>query len=507
MTVIAILLLPLAAAILCWIPPIGKRAAGPITLASSFVLLLLGIRVTAQVIALERVVAVPGWLEVDSFGALILLLVVGVAFLACIYSLGYMPRTTRDPSILHHYYGNFNLFVFSMVMVPVVVSPSVEWLAVEFTTLLSVLLVGFESDSHALEAAWKYAILTLTGAAIALFGFLLFFWAMHEGGGSTYTWAGLAAVASKMPPSISKTAFLMVLVGFGAKVGLVPLHTWLPDAHSQAPTPICALLSGVETTAVLYVILRLMPIVHPSLGIAAERWALVFGLLSVGVAAFLLIQVHDYKRLFAYSTVEHMGIILTAAGLGGAAAHYGAMYQILAHAVTKSFCFFAAGAVLLIAGKRDIGSIKGLMARSPLAGSALLIGGLAIAGAPPFVVFLGEFSILKAGIGEGHYVVIGLLALFLVIAFFGILLHINNMVFGRPLKDAPTLLAAALPEENANLMSDEVLEKAPAFPAAIPGICKLTLFLAAIPVVVLGVYVPHPLYELLSRAAALMGAG
>jgi hydrogenase-4 component F len=482
MIVYAILLLPLVAATLCWIPATGKRAAAPVTFAASLALLVLAIQLTARIIAVQKVVTAPNWIEVDSFGALILVLVAAVGFLACLYSLGYMPRTTQDPSILHHYYGNFNLFIFSMVAVPVVVSPSLEWLAVEFTTLLSVLLVGFENNAEALEAAWKYAILTLTGAAIALFGFLLLFWAMQKGGGSSYTWTGLAAVGSKMPPEVLKTAYLMILVGFGAKVGLVPLHTWLPDAHSQAPTPVCALLSGVETTAVLYVILRLMPIMHPALGGVVDEWSLIFGLLSVGVAAFLLIQVHDYKRLFAYSTVEHMGIILTAAGIGGAAAHYGAVYQILAHAVTKSFCFFAAGAVLLVMGKRDIASVEGLMRRSPLAGSALLIGALAIAGAPPFVVFLGEFSILKAGISEGRYVTVGLLAFFLVVAFFGILLHVNRMVFSRS--------SAAEPVQENRL---------------IPLSCRLTLLLAVIPVVVLGVYVPHPVYELLSRAAALIG--
>lgn len=526
MIVYAILVLPVAAATLCWIPATGKRAAAPVTFASSLALLVLTIKLAARVVAVQKLVAAPEWIEVDSFGALILVLVAAVGFLACLYSLGYMPRTTHNRSILHHYYGNFNLFIFSMVAVPVVVSPSLEWLAVEFTTLLSVLLVGFESNAEALEAAWKYAILTLTGAAIALFGFLLLFWAMQKGGGSSYTWAGLAAAGAKMPPEVLKTAYLMILVGFGAKVGLVPLHTWLPDAHSQAPTPICALLSGVETTAVLYVILRLMPIMHPALGGIVEEWSLIFGLLSVGVAAFLLIQVHDYKRLFAYSTVEHMGIILTAAGIGGAAAHYGAVYQILAHAVTKSFCFFAAGAVLLVVGKREIASVEGLVRRSPLAGSALLVGALAIAGAPPFVVFLGEFSILKAGISQGRYVTIGLLAFFLVVAFFGILLHVNRMVFSRPVApvydrrpagaplggpaDDPNLPAAATLDERWSGPADDPPPEAVDFASPrerrlIPLSCRVTLLLALIPVVVLGVYVPRPVYELLSRAAALIG--
>jgi hydrogenase-4 component F len=479
-TVIAILLLPLIAAVLCWIARIGRRVAAPVTLASCLVLFVLSIRAASQVLRYGKVVAIPDWIEVNAFGVLILLLVTAVGVLASLYSLGYMPRGTHDKSLLHHYYGNLNLFIFSMVAVPVAAVPSMAWLAVEFTTLLSVLLVGFESSREALEAAWKYAMLTLTGAAIALFGFLVLFGAMRQAGGYDYTWAGLQSIAHQMSPVLIKTAYLSILVGFGVKVGLVPLHTWLPDAHSQAPTPVCALLSGVETTAVLYVILRLMPVAHGSLGDGTEHWALVFGLISVGIAAFLLIQVHDYKRLFAFSTVEHMGIIMTAAGLGGAVAHYGAMYQILAHALTKSLCFFAAGAVLMITGTRNIASVKALMRTSPLAGSALLLGGLAIAGAPPFAVFLGEYSILKGGFRHGHYIAVGLLALFLIVAFAGILLHINGMVLGRP--------------------QDRVTEL-----PSIPFTCCLTLFVAAIPVIVLGFYVPHALNQLLTRAAAVIG--
>ena len=481
MILAAILVLPLLTAVLCWIPAIGKRVAGALTLVSSLILLALSVVAVLQVIETGRVQAVRGWLEVDALGVLILLLVTAVAVTASVFSLGYMPATTHDLGRLYHYYGNLNLFIFSMVGVPLLAVPSVTWLAVEFTTLLSVLLVGYESNREALEAAWKYAMLTLTGAAIALFGFLVLFWAMQSAGGSDYTWTGLAAVGPRMSPVLMKTAYLTILVGFGTKVGLVPLHTWLPDAHSQAPTPVCALLSGVETTAILYVILRLMPIAHLSLGATAERWALTFGLISVGVAAFLLIQVHDYKRLFAYSTVEHMGIILTAAGLGSTGARYGAVYQVLSHAFTKSFCFFAAGAVLMAFGTREIAAIRGLIRTAPVAGCALLLGSLGIAGAPPFAVFLGEFSILKAGAAEGQYLVIGLLSLFLVIAFFGILLHVNRMVFGQsPEGDA----LACVP---------------------LPMSCKITLLMAAAPVVLFGLYVPHGLYELLSRAAALIG--
>ncbi len=193
--------------------------------------------------------------------------------------------------------------------------------------------------------------------------------------------------------------------------------------------------------------------------------------------------------MFAFSTVEHMGIILTAIGLGSSAANYGAMQQVVSHSVTKSFCFFAAGATLLIAGTREIAAVRGLIRRSPLTGAALVFGALAIAGAPPLAVFLSEFSILKAGLAQGQYLVTGLLAIFIVIAFFGILAHVNRMVFGAPMSPAPEP-AHSPPEAIA--------------PPRAPFSCQLALVLAAIPVLVLGVYVPKALQDLLALAAAAL---
>jgi len=308
------------------------------------------------------------------------------------------------------------------------------------------------------------------------------FAALHAGGGGAYTWAGLVDAAPRMPAFLMQTAFLLILIGLGTKVGLVPMHTWLPDAHSQAPSPVCALLSGIETTTILYVILRLFPVMQGVPGAHAEKWALVLGLVSAGTAAFLLLQVHDYKRLFAFSTVEHMGIVLTAVGFGASAADYGAMQQIVSHAVTKSFCFFAAGAVLLAVGTREISAVRGLIRRAPAAGTALMLGGLGIAGAPPLAVFLSEFVILKAGLARGHYFATGLLAVFIVIAFFGVMLHLNRMVFGQPEGPVP-------PDTDG---------------ASLPFSCRLTLVLAALPVVVLGVYIPKPLHDLLAQAATAL---
>jgi len=424
-------------------------------------------------------VAIPGWIALDALGAIFLFLIATVNVTAALFSIGYMNFDKTNS--VRRYYLNFNLFVFSMLIVPLIQEPNFVWIAVELTTLFSVLLVGFENTHEALEAAWKYIVLTIMGAAIALLGFLLLDWAARQSGVSHLTWAGLLLVAPQMSPVLLKAAFIFILVGFGAKIGLVPLHTWLPDAHSQAPTPVCALLSGVETSVVLYVILRLLSVMYASQVVSVNTWILVFGLISVGTAAFLLLGVRDYKRLFAFSTVEHMGIILVAIGLGGTQAHAAAMLQIFGHAFTKSFSFFAAGSVLLVMGTKDIASVRDLIRRSPLAGVALLVGGLAIAGAPPFALFLSEFSILKAGFNQGEYLAVGLLVLFIIIAFFAIMNHVSRMVFG----------------------SEESGDTVPVRP--LPVSSGITLVIAVIPIIVLGVYIPGAMRKLITLAAATIG--
>jgi hydrogenase-4 component F len=492
-TVMLILLLPLAAAALVCIP-FNKRWAPGVTVVTSAANLMLTVRLAWQVSAGNTIMSAPQagmlkWIAIDALSVLILLLIALVGTTAAIFSFGYMAQQSLSQRKLRLYYANYNLFIFSMLAVPVLAEPTLVWIVVELTTLCSALLVSFENTHAALEAAWKYVVLSLMGAGMALFGFLVLYAAMQAAGGESYTWAGLVTASPQMPPVLLKTAFVLILIGFGTKAGLFPMHTWLPDAHSQAPSPVCALLSGVETTVVLYVILRLFTIVQAAPNLHAEAWALVLGLISVGTAAFLLLQVRDYKRLFAFSTVEHMGIILAAAGLSASAAGYGAVQQIVAHSVTKSFCFFAAGAAVLAVDTREIAAVRGLIRVSPAAGAALIFGGLAIAGAPPLAVFLSEFSILKAGVTQGQYVATGLLAVFIVIAFFGVLLHLNRMVFGVWNHDAP---------ENGHP------DRGPAEKFRLPFSCRLALMLAAVPVLVLGVYIPKPLQDLLTLAAAAL---
>ena len=257
------------------------------------------------------------------------------------------------------------------------------------------------------------------------------------------------------------------------------MHTWLPDAHSQAPTPVCAVLSGIKTTVPLYVILRLLSVILASPEARIGEWMVVLGLLSVAVAAFLLLQVRDYKRMFAYSTVEHMGIILTAAGFATQAGASGAVFQMLNHSLTKSLCFYAAGIVLLSLGTRQIKDVRGLFRVSPFAAGALLLCALAIAGAPPFPIFLSALSILSAGLQSGHNAAVAILAILIVVAFVAIMLQVNSMIFGK----------------------SEVYSSTEEAPLS----CRTAVVLGAIPILFLGVFIPQPIHSLLVLAAQQLG--
>lgn len=474
----AIIVIPLLASAVSLLP-IGHRLGAPVTLAGTVIVFALAVNVAIDATHTGRVDALAGWLTCDGLGALVLLLVAFVSLTAALFSWGYLARRSAHGGSLRRYYGLYNLFVLSMLAVPVLSNVALMWIAVELTTLLSAFLVGFDDTPEALEAAWKYVVLTTLGAVLALLGFLILYWGSRVAGFEPFTWLGLVEAAPKIPPALLWPAFLLILVGFGTKVGLVPMHTWLPDAHSQAPAPICALLSGVETTAVLYVILRLFPVIGGSGALDARPWFLCFGLISVGAAALLLIFVRDYKRLFAFSTVEHMGIILVAAGLGGAEAHLGATYQMMGHAIAKSFCFFAAGLTVITVGSQEIAAIRGLIRSSPLSAFALVLGGFAIAGAPPFAIFVSELTVFRAGLATGQYLVVGLLAFFVAVAFCAVMFHVNRMAFGAG-SDQPCVIAA-------------------------PVSCKATLALAAVPLILVGFYVPAPLQNLLLAAANAIG--
>ncbi len=471
--------LPLLAALLCWIKPL-RTFAWLITVICLSLSFAMAIGTASHVLRYGVAIGIPRWFEADGLSAVMILLVSFVCALAAIFAGGYMHHGSQQLTRLWWFYCNYNLLAFALIVVPAFASPNLVWVGVELITLFAILLVGFEGTPTALEAAWKYAILTLMGAPISLLGFFVLYWAYHiSGGGTLETWQSLSTSVAALPPNLLKFSFLLVFVGFGAKVGLAPMHTWLPDAHSQAPTPICAVLSGIKTSVPLYAILRLLSIVLASPEARIGNWMVIIGLFSVGIAAFLLLQVRDYKRMFAYSTVEHMGIILTAAGFATRGGESGAVAQMLNHSITKSLCFYTAGAVLVVLGTRQIREVRGLFRVSPFAGAALLLCSLAIAGAPPFPIFLSEFSILSAGLRSGHNAAVIVLATLIVIAFVAIFLQVNRMLFGDP---EPVSTSISL-----------------------PGSVRTAILIAAVPVVVLGVYIPGPVHSLMTLAAQQLG--
>ncbi len=477
MILVLLPLLPLAAALVTLVPakPTLARVA---TLVAALLALAIALR-TAQGVGISGAwMPLPNWVGADALSTLLLLLQAVLAVTAALYSWGYIAREAGgDERRERRYYLDLNLFVTSLFLVPLLLQPALTWVAVELTTLLSVFLVGFNRTAEGLEAAWKYAILTIMGATVAVLGILLLLYGLHGvSPAAPETWASLVAEAAKMSPNVLRLAFVLVLVGFGTKVGLFPLHTWLPDAHSQAPSPVCALLSGVEVSTVLYVILRLMPVWYAIPHFPVGDWLIAFGLMSVGAAAFLLLQVHDFKRMLAYSTVEHMGIIVTAVGFGQAGSYAG-LYQMITHGLAKSLAFYAAGAVLLIYRSRNIADVRGLMRASPFTAAMLLAAALAIAGVPPFAVFLSEFSVLRSGFLAGDGWIVGLLALFIAVAFIGVMMQVGRMVFGD----------GAPPETSE--------------PHRLPGSVVLAISLSILPVLGLGLYTPPLLHRLLTLAS------
>ena len=466
----------------------NRRIAPWITLLGAMTVLTLAC-VTALSVNHGGVIrAANGGLSLDPLAGLYLLLVAFVGVTAALFSIGYLPArmaewpTEEIPPRYRQYYPLFNLFLASMLAVPLAANLAVIWIAVELTTIFSAFLVAFENRAESLEAAWKYVALTSMGAMMALFGVLVLYYGINHAG-QAVTWQGLIKAAPGLAPAVLLIPFVLWLVGFGAKAGLVPMHTWLPDAHSQAPAPICALLSGVETSGALYMLLRIYPALSANPGIAHPGvWYLVAGLITVGTAAFLLLQVHDFKRLFAYSTIEHMGIILTACGLGAASHELGTVYQFFAHAFTKSFCFYAAGLATVVFATQQIASVGGLLNRSPLLGWSMILGTIAIAGAPPFALFVSEFVVLRTGFAAGQYVATGLLTAFIVLAFIAIVYQSGRVVFGQ----------TADREEGA---------------VELPATSIAALAIAFAPVLVFGFYLPPALSSLVRQAALLLGGG
>jgi hydrogenase-4 component F len=380
-------------------------------------------------------------LLVDPFNIYLLVLTCFVGMTTAIFSRPYMAHVCRQGSCsqrrMRLYHSMFQAFMFTMLLALSTNNLGVLWVAVEGATLATVMLVSLYRTPEAVEAAWKYFILCGVGIAQALFGtVLVYFAAQHVVGNPEQglNWTTLYMHAVELSPTVMSIAFVFLLVGYGTKVGLVPLHQWLPDAHSEGPTPMSAVLSGLLLNVALYAVVRLKMLTdgalvqtaHPHL---AGHLLMGFGLLSFLVAGLFLHRQRDIKRMFSYSSVEHMGLATFAFGIGGPLATFGALLHMLVHSLTKSAIFVTVGHATHIAGTQSIEHIRGLIRTQPAVGWGLLFGVAAIAGFPPFGVFASEFLVLTATMQSWPWLTPSLL-IGLGIAFAGLFRHLHPMVYG-----------------------------------------------------------------------------
>ena len=396
---------------------------------------------------------------VDAFNVYLTVLTAFVSMTTAIFSRRYM-RVERahgrvGPWRMRFYHAMYQLFIFAMLLALLTNNVGVLWISMELATLATVLLVSLYRTPNAIEAAWKYFILCGVGIAQALFGTVLLYFAAERVlgiGGEALLWTNLSRVSGQLEPTVLRLAFVFLMVGYGTKVGLVPLHNWLPDAHSEGPTPISAVLSGLLLNVALYALVRCKVLVDGSTGThMAGNMLIGFGLLSLIVASFSLLRQKDVKRMFSYSSIENMGIATFAFGIGSPLATYGALMHMLVHSLTKSSIFFTVGHASQMHGTQEMERIRGLIKGNPVVGWAFVLGAMALVGMPPFGMFASEFLILTATIKE-QPLLTPLLLLGLAVSFAAIFRKVQPMVTGlvppwqTPLKAAhvPVLLHMGL---------------------------------------------------------------
>jgi hydrogenase-4 component F len=450
---------------------------------------LASVLLTMRVIDSGPQVAFNEQFFIDQFNVFLVALTAFVAFTTSLFSRPYMRIEQHhgklSTSMLHLYYSMYQLFTFTMLVALTTNNMGIIWVAMEAATLTTVLLVSLYRTPASLEAAWKYFILCGVGIALALFGTILLYFAAERvlgEGGTALLWTHLDQVKGELEPTVLKLAFIFLLVGYGTKVGLVPLHSWLPDAHAEGPTPVSAVLSGLLLNVALCAVMRCKVLVDGALGSDSAGGAhfagnlmMGFGLLSVVVAALFLSRQKDIKRMFAYSSIEHMGLITFAFGMGGPVATFAGMLHMTVHSLTKSAIFFAVGHAVQKAGTQQMEHIRGLLQVSPTVGWGLALGTFAILGMPPFGVFASEFLIITTAMHEYPWATPILLTA-LGVAFASIFGKIQPIVFGET-------TAKPLPHS----------------PALVPVFVHLLL------VLILGLYMPPYLANWYRQAAALLG--
>ena len=463
---------------------LGHRAAGrDLNVLFSLTTLVAAAALTAQVIETGPLYVYERQFYIDPLNVFLVALTAFVGLTTAIFSRPYM-RVEEDhgrmtPGRMRLYHSLYQLFVLAMLLALTTNNLGILWVAMEAATLATVLLVSIYRTPASLEAAWKYFILCGVGIAQALFGTILLYLAANRvlgGGIDALLWTQLEQVKTALNPGIMSLAFVFLLLGYGTKVGLVPVHNWLPDAHAEGPTPISAVLSGLLLNVALYAVLRCKVLTDGALQSRFAGDLLVgFGLLSVVAAAFFLFRQRDVKRMFAYSSIEHMGLMTFAFGLGGPIANFAGLLHMTVHSLVKSAIFFAVGHAAQKAGTQIMDDIRGLLQTNPVIGWGLMMGTLAIVGMPPFGVFASEFLILTTAMQQLPWAT-PLLLLALGVAFAAVFSRVQPMVFGAT-----------------------ELKRLPHPPAVLPIFLHLALGL------MLGLYIPPFLTAWYQLAARLIG--
>lgn len=378
------------------------------------------------------------YLRADGLSSYFLINIAVISALVLVYASGYLRHTGEERFCSPRwFYALVFLFLFTMVGVCLSSNLGLLWIMMEATTLASALLVGFYNTEGAVEAGWKYLLVCTVGIAFALFGTIVLYLAAVKAGMSpaaALDWVALMNAAGGLgfDPHLVRLAFVFVIVGYGTKIGLVPMHSWLPDAHAEAPTPISALLSAVLLNCAVYAVLRYDAIVSRATGPDfSHTLLLLFGLMSMVVAGLLILVQRNLKRVMAYSSIEHMGIIATGLGLGGPLGLFGALLHIFNHSIAKSLLFFCAGNVRHNFGTLRMDGISGMARTLPQTSAALVVGSLAIVGLPPFSLFVSEFAILSEAFSQAHYAVAGLFLVVLSVVFGGFAYHLLRLLGGE----------------------------------------------------------------------------
>lgn len=478
MTLVAcIVLLPLLAAVVLAFTPGLKRAAGLNIAASAanFALALALLWAPHQ--------STPLFL-LDGFNIYLVILTTFVALTTSVFSAGYIATEVKEgklnPLNLRFYHAMYQAFLFTMLLALSTNNLGVMWVAVEGATLTTVLMVSLYRTPAAIEAAWKYFILCGVGIALALFGTILMYMAAQPiigPGMAAMTWTDLLGHAPRINAGILNLAFVFLLVGYGTKVGLAPLNAWLPDAHAEGPTPISAVLSGLLLNVALYAVLRFkMLLAAHDEALAPGPLMVVMGLATLGLAGIMLYRRRDVKRFFAYSSIEHMGLITFAFGMGGPLANFAGLLHMTMHSLTKSAIFYAVGHAVQARGSQQIADIRGLTVSHPALGWGLLFGVVAISGLPPFGVFMSEFLLVTSTFARTPWLALPLAA-GLLVAFSALIMRAQQMCFGAPSMPVGRPLRGAL----------------------VPLYAHLALVLLA------GLWLPEPLAAWFRSVAALLG--